>query len=110
MRTVRSRAGTKVTRVGSATETKLNRSEFIFRPVLCERMERNVLSPCFRHLMSFYSLSVKSMVSTFNEFFLLIVNSYPLDIVVLSETWLRDQPQSLDYVSIPGFVTEFRNR
>ena len=28
----------------------------------------------------------------------------------MRETWLRDQPQLLDYVSIPGFVTEFRNR
>ena len=54
-------------------------------------------------------LNTQSMVSTFNEL-LLTVNSYPLDIVALSETWLRDQPQLLDYVSIPGFVTEFRNR
>ena len=28
----------------------------------------------------------------------------------MSEIWLRDQPQLLDYVSIPGFVMEFRNR
>lgn len=54
-------------------------------------------------------LNTQSMVSTFNEF-LLTVNSYPLDIVALSETWLRDQPHLLQYVSIPGFVTEFRNR
>ena len=54
-------------------------------------------------------LNTHSMVSTFNEL-LLTVNSYPLDIVALRETWLRDQPQLLDYVSIPGFVTEFRNR
>ena len=33
-----------------------------------------------------------------------------MNIVALSETWLRDQTQLLDYVSIPGFVTEFRNR
>ena len=54
-------------------------------------------------------LYTQSMVSTFNEL-LLTVNSYPLDIVALRETWLRDQPQLLDYVSIPGFVTEFQNR
>ena len=54
-------------------------------------------------------LNTQSMVSTFNEL-LLAVNSYPLDIVALSGTWLRDQPQLLDYVSIPGFVAEFRNR
>ena len=51
-------------------------------------------------------LNTQSMVSTFNEL-LLTVNSYPLDIVALSATWLREQPQLLDYVSIPGFVTEF---
>ena len=33
-----------------------------------------------------------------------------LYIVALSDTWLRNQPQLLDYVSIPGFVTEFRYR
>ena len=32
------------------------------------------------------------MVLTFNEL-LLTANPYPLDIVALSETWLRDQPQ-----------------
>ena len=51
-------------------------------------------------------LNTQSMVSTFSEL-LLTVNSYPLDIVALSATWLREQPQLLDYVSIPGFVTEF---
>ena len=40
-------------------------------------------------------LYTQSMVSTFNEL-LLTVNSYPLVIVTLSETWLRDQPQLLD--------------
>ena len=30
--------------------------------------------------------------------------------IALSETWLRDQPQLLQYVSVPGFTTEFRNR
>ena len=33
MRTVRSQTGTKATRVGSVTEMKLDRSEFIFRSV-----------------------------------------------------------------------------
>ena len=33
MRTVRSQTGTKVTRVGSATEMKSDRSEFIFSSV-----------------------------------------------------------------------------
>jgi exonuclease III len=49
------------------------------------------------------------MVSTFNEF-LLTVNSYALDIIALSETWLKDNPQLMEYVSIPGYATEFRHR
>ena len=40
-------------------------------------------------------LYTQSMVSTLNEL-LLTVNSYPLVIVTLSKTWLRDQPQLLD--------------
>ena len=39
MRTVQSRTCTKVTRVGSATDTKPGRSEFIFRPVTCKCMK-----------------------------------------------------------------------
>ena len=42
MGTVQSRTGTKITRVGSATDTKSDRSEFVFRPVPCKRMKRNV--------------------------------------------------------------------
>ena len=42
MRTVQSRTGTKITCVGSATRTKSDRSEFVFRPVPCKRMKRNV--------------------------------------------------------------------
>lgn len=42
LRTVQSQTGTKVTRVGSATHTKSDWSEFIFRPVPCECMKRNV--------------------------------------------------------------------
>ena len=42
MRTVQSQTGTKVTRVVSVTETKLDRSEFIFRLTPCKRMKRNV--------------------------------------------------------------------
>lgn len=45
MRTVGSQSGSKVTHVGSATETMSVRSEFIFRPVPCKRMKRNVWRP-----------------------------------------------------------------
>ena len=42
MRTLQSQTGTKVTRVGSATDTKSGRCEMIFRPVPCKLMKRNV--------------------------------------------------------------------
>ena len=41
MRTVQSQTGTKIPRVGSATDTTSDRSEFVFRPVPCKRMKRN---------------------------------------------------------------------
>ena len=44
MRTVQSRTCTKVTRVGSATDTKPGRSEFIFRPVTCKCMKSSSAS------------------------------------------------------------------
>ena len=49
MRTVGSQSGTKVTPVGSATKTMSDRSEFIFRPVPCKRMKRNVWRPIRTH-------------------------------------------------------------
>ena len=49
MRTVQSQTSTKVTRVGSATDTKSDWSEFIFRPVPCECMKRNVWRAIWTH-------------------------------------------------------------
>jgi len=42
MRTVQSQTGTKIPPVGSATDTKSDRSEFVFGPVPCKRMKINV--------------------------------------------------------------------
>ena len=42
LRVVPSRTGTKITRVESAIDTKSYRSEFVFRPIPCESMKRNV--------------------------------------------------------------------
>ena len=42
MRMVQSQTGTKVTCVGSVTDTNSGQSEFIFRPVSCKRMKRFV--------------------------------------------------------------------
>ncbi|CAH3155637.1 unnamed protein product [Pocillopora meandrina] len=39
------------------------------------------------------------MTSTFKEF-LLTIKTCTLDVALLSETWLRDQKELLDYVSI----------
>ena len=54
-------------------------------------------------------LNTQSMVSTFNEF-LLKVNNYTLDIITLSETWFKDNPFLMEYVTIPGFNTKFCSR
>ena len=54
-------------------------------------------------------LNTQSMVSTFNEF-ALTIKSYPLDIITLSETWLKAHRELQEYVAIPGYVTEFRHR
>ena len=53
-------------------------------------------------------LNTQSMVSTFNEF-LLTVTNHTLDIITLSETWLKDNPLLMEYVAISGFNTEFRS-
>jgi hypothetical protein len=42
------------------------------------------------------------MASTFNEL-LATVNFYPLDIITLRKTWLKDNPSFLEYVAIPGY-------
>ena len=54
-------------------------------------------------------LNTQAMTSTFNEF-LLTMKTYPMDVALLSETWLRDQKELLDYVSTDGYATEFRHR
>ena len=54
-------------------------------------------------------LNTQSMVSTFNEF-QLVINKYPFDVITLSETWLKNNPEPLEYVKIPGYQMEYRNR
>ena len=49
------------------------------------------------------------MVLTFNKF-LITINEYPLDVITLSETRLEDNPALLDFVSVPGYSTVFRNQ
>ena len=49
------------------------------------------------------------MVSTFDDL-LAMIKEYPFDIITMSETWLKDNPLRLQYVTIPGYSQVFRNR
>ena len=42
VRTELTQTGTRISRLGPATETKSDRSEFIVRPVSCKRIKRNI--------------------------------------------------------------------
>ena len=53
--------------------------------------------------------NTQSMVSSFNEFQIL-VSQLSMDIITMSETWLKDNPALLDYVTLPGYTALFRNR
>ena len=59
--------------------------------------------------MKFMHLNTQSMLSSLDEL-ILTVEKYPFDIVTMSETWLKDNQQLLNYVKIPGYSQEFRNR
>ena len=54
-------------------------------------------------------INTQSMVSSFDEL-LATIKEYPFDIVTISETWLKDNPLRLQYVTIPGYSQVFRNR
>ena len=54
-------------------------------------------------------LNTQCMTSTFNEF-LLTVKQFPMNVITLSETWLKNNPALLEYVSVPGYSAVFRNR
>jgi exonuclease III len=49
------------------------------------------------------------MVSTFDEL-LVTIKEYPFDVIAMSETWLKNNPHLLHYVTIPGYTNVFRNR
>ena len=61
MRTIQSGTGTKITRVGLTTDTKSDRSEFVFRPVPCKSMKRNLWRTIRTHTGSSSSRSHKGM-------------------------------------------------
>ena len=49
------------------------------------------------------------MTSTFDEF-QFMVNKLKLDIITLSETWLKNDKHLLEYVNLPGYKFSYRNR
>ena len=54
-------------------------------------------------------LNVQALMSTFNEFSIML-NSYQFDIIVVTETWLQDTEYQRDYVQVNGYNTVFKNR
>ena len=68
----------------------------------------SILDQYPKHLKIMH-LNTQSMVSMFNEF-LLLVTQYSFDVFTLSETWLKNNPYLLEYVTIPGYSALFRNR
>ena len=51
-------------------------------------------------------LNTQCMTSTFNEF-LLTVKQLPMDVITLSETWIKNNPAVLEYMAVPGYTAVF---
>ena len=49
------------------------------------------------------------MVSSFDEFNVML-QEHPFDILTLSETWLKDDVNLLNYVQIPGYKFSYKNQ
>ena len=62
-----------------------------------------------RNHLSIGHLNTQSMLSSFDEFSVLL-ESHKFDVFALSETWLKDDSQRLKYVTIPGYQFTFKNR
>jgi hypothetical protein len=58
-----------------------------------------------RHL-SLMHLNTQSMVSSFNEF-QVFLSQYPMDVITMSETWLKENPALLEYVSLSSYGAVF---
>ena len=80
----------------------LHESDFEFDPHLDALAER-------RKQLLFMHLNTQSKTTTLDDLYH-ITQRYEFDVVTLSETWLKDNPQLLSHVSIPGYANEFRNR
>ena len=78
----------------------------------CEECEKTVRLNQQSVSYSVYGLctfNTQSMVSTCDEF-VVTINESPLNVITLSENRLKDNPSLLDFVSVPGYTTIFRNR
>lgn len=49
--------------------------------------------------LKLFHLNTRSMVSSFDEL-LITMNGYPFDIITMRETWLKDNPHLLQYVTV----------
>jgi exonuclease III len=68
----------------------------------------NKLNENRKHL-SIAHLNTRSITSTFPQFEAML-KSHEFDVITLSETWLKDNAELLNYVEIPGYQFGFKNR
>ena len=59
--------------------------------------------------ISICHLNTQSMTLAFDKFQFMI-NESKFDIIVLSETWLKNDKHLLEYVNLPGYKFSYRNR
>ena len=55
------------------------------------------------------SINTQSMISTFDNL-LLAVDRYKFHVIIMSETWLKENHLLLQYVTIPGYTHAFNKR
>lgn len=60
------------------------------------------------HQVRIFHINTQSMASSFVEL-LATIDEYPFDIATMSETWLKDNPLLLQFVTIPSYSHVFRN-
>ena len=62
-----------------------------------------------RNFLSLVQLNTQSMVSSFDEF-AIFANKHSFDIIAVTETWLKNDPNLLEYVKIDGYNMQYNNR
>ena len=58
--------------------------------------------------LQFMHLNTQSLLSSLDEL-ILTMEKYPFDVITMTETWLKDNAQRLQYATIPGYSPEFRH-